>query len=152
MQQQLQHARPCARACLAGGAGRPARRQPLDAACRALPPAAVLGGKVYLDPVEQSVSAFAPATVANLGPGFDWMGCAVEVRGRRGGLRCTCRAGERHRGPQGCNGLCNQCTSGAVLLTSRPPRTATLTAAPLPRRARAMWSLPPCCATGRGRL
>lgn len=33
-----------------------------------------------LDPVRQQVSAFAPATVANLGPGFDWMGCAVEVR------------------------------------------------------------------------
>ena len=24
--------------------------------------------------------AFAPATIANLGPGFDWMGCAVEVK------------------------------------------------------------------------
>ncbi len=48
-----------------------------DAACRAARP--VLGGKVYLDPVMEEVSAFAPATVANLGPGFDWMGCAVEV-------------------------------------------------------------------------
>lgn len=36
-------------------------------------------GKVYIDAVEQSVSAFAPATIANLGPGFDWMGCAVDV-------------------------------------------------------------------------
>jgi hypothetical protein len=40
----------------------------------------VFGGKVYLDPVQKEVSAFAPATVANLGPGFDWMGCAVQVR------------------------------------------------------------------------
>lgn len=39
----------------------------------------VAGGKVYLDPVQNDVSAFAPATVANLGPGFDWLGCAVEV-------------------------------------------------------------------------
>lgn len=37
-------------------------------------------GKVYIDPVEKEAAAFAPATVANLGPGFDWMGCAVEVR------------------------------------------------------------------------
>ena len=41
-------------------------------------------GKVYIEPVEREVAAFAPATVANLGPGFDWMGCAVEVRRRRG--------------------------------------------------------------------
>ena len=41
--------------------------------------AAVLGGKVYLDPAMQEASAYAPATVANLGPGFDWMGCAVQV-------------------------------------------------------------------------
>jgi len=30
-----------------------------------------------LTPVASSVSAFAPATVANLGPGFDWLGAAV---------------------------------------------------------------------------
>lgn len=36
-----------------------------------------------VQPVKEQVSAFAPATVANLGPGFDWMGCAVEVRGNR---------------------------------------------------------------------
>ena len=30
-----------------------------------------------LSPVASSVSAFAPATVANLGPGFDWLGAAV---------------------------------------------------------------------------
>lgn len=40
-------------------------------------------GKVYIDPVEKETAAFAPATVANLGPGFDWMGCAVEVSGQR---------------------------------------------------------------------
>jgi homoserine kinase len=37
---------------------------------------------VYLDPVQDEATAFAPATVANLGPGFDWLGCAVEVRPR----------------------------------------------------------------------
>ena len=36
-----------------------------------------------VQPVKEQVSAFAPATVANLGPGFDWMGCAVEVRANR---------------------------------------------------------------------
>lgn len=40
----------------------------------------IAGGKVYLDPVQDEATAFAPATVANLGPGFDWLGCAVEVR------------------------------------------------------------------------
>lgn len=33
-----------------------------------------------IDPVAQTITAFAPATIANLGPGFDWLGCAVEVR------------------------------------------------------------------------
>lgn len=31
--------------------------------------------------INKEVVAFAPATVANLGPGFDWMGCAVEGGG-----------------------------------------------------------------------
>jgi hypothetical protein len=48
-----------------------------DAARRATP--VVAGGKVLLDPVVQETNAYAPATVANLGPGFDWLGCAVEV-------------------------------------------------------------------------
>ncbi|KAG2435308.1 hypothetical protein HXX76_007383 [Chlamydomonas incerta] len=39
------------------------------------------GGKVYIDPVKNECAAFAPATVANLGPGFDWMGCAVQGGG-----------------------------------------------------------------------
>ena len=34
-----------------------------------------------MDPVEKEATAFAPATVANLGPGFDWLGCAVEGEG-----------------------------------------------------------------------
>ncbi|KAG7670848.1 hypothetical protein Ndes2526A_g01375 [Nannochloris sp. 'desiccata'] len=38
-------------------------------------------GKIYIDPVQNEASAFAPATVANLGPGFDWMGCAVDGQG-----------------------------------------------------------------------
>ncbi|XP_021896878.1 homoserine kinase-like [Carica papaya] len=33
------------------------------------------------DPVFTSVKAFAPATVANLGPGFDFLGCAVDGLG-----------------------------------------------------------------------
>jgi len=41
----------------------------------------VAGGKVYIDPTEKEAAAFAPATVANLGPGFDWLGCAVEGQG-----------------------------------------------------------------------
>ena len=32
-----------------------------------------------LQPQQNIAKAFAPATIANLGPGFDWMGCAVEV-------------------------------------------------------------------------
>lgn len=39
------------------------------------------GLKSYLDPIESSVSAFGPATVANLGPGFDWLGCAIDGEG-----------------------------------------------------------------------
>ncbi|PQQ10540.1 homoserine kinase [Prunus yedoensis var. nudiflora] len=33
------------------------------------------------EPVYTSVKAFAPATVANLGPGFDFLGCAVDGLG-----------------------------------------------------------------------
>lgn len=54
---------------------------------RLVPRAAVAGGKVYIDPVKQECAAFAPATVANLGPGFDWLGCAVEVGGGLHGSR-----------------------------------------------------------------
>lgn len=36
---------------------------------------------MFVDPVEKQSTAFAPATVANLGPGFDWLGCAVEGQG-----------------------------------------------------------------------
>lgn len=32
-----------------------------------------------LQPKADRATAFAPATIANLGPGFDWLGCAVEV-------------------------------------------------------------------------
>lgn len=38
-------------------------------------------GKTYVDPVVTFAKAWAPATVANLGPGFDWMGCAVQGEG-----------------------------------------------------------------------
>lgn len=64
------------------------RAAPPLARAPALPPrrraagvAAAAPGKSFLDPVEKEVSAFAPATVANLGPGFDWMGCAVDGQG-----------------------------------------------------------------------
>ena len=46
---------------------------------RSAPRPVVAGGKVYIDPIQKECTAFAPATVANLGPGFDWLGCAVEV-------------------------------------------------------------------------
>ncbi|KAL6758485.1 GHMP kinase [Haematococcus lacustris] len=39
-------------------------------------------------PVKEQCSAFAPATIANLGPGFDWLGCAVQG----GGDTVTARA------------------------------------------------------------
>ena len=39
----------------------------------------VARGEAYIEPVTKECTAFAPATVANLGPGFDWMGCAVAV-------------------------------------------------------------------------
>ena len=34
-----------------------------------------------LSPTLDAATAFAPATVANLGPGFDWLGCAVAGAG-----------------------------------------------------------------------
>ncbi|KAK9832295.1 hypothetical protein WJX74_005514 [Apatococcus lobatus] len=34
-----------------------------------------------VEPVRQDVTVFAPATIANLGPGFDWLGCAVKGQG-----------------------------------------------------------------------
>ncbi|GAB4817259.1 hypothetical protein N2152v2_004305 [Parachlorella kessleri] len=72
--------RPCTQqACPAALAAPRRLRCSRDVVCNAAP--ALVGGKTYLEPVEQEVSAFAPATVANLGPGFDWMGCAVEGDG-----------------------------------------------------------------------
>lgn len=59
------------RSCAAPGGGRPVRPVRIARA------SAVAAGKAYIEPVAKEVSAFAPATVANLGPGFDWMGCAV---------------------------------------------------------------------------
>ena len=64
-----------------------ASRAPLTV-CAASPAPA---GKVYVDPTSKECAAFAPATVANLGPGFDWMGCAVEVRGaNKGWITLVC--------------------------------------------------------------
>lgn len=53
---------------------------------------AAQGGKVLADPVKNECVAFAPATVANLGPGFDWMGCAVEVSDWMGRRVCSAAA------------------------------------------------------------
>lgn len=39
-----------------------------------------LEADAILSAVAEEVAASAPATIANLGPGFDWLGCAVEVR------------------------------------------------------------------------
>ena len=69
---------------LTGQPGRRTRRQHRHCA-RALPAVAAQYATLpaqeqpLLQPVSRSARAFAPATVANLGPGFDWMGCAVEV-------------------------------------------------------------------------
>ena len=48
--------------------------------CRSAP---VTRGDKVIDPVEKSSSAFAPATIANLGPGYDWLGCAIDVSSLR---------------------------------------------------------------------
>lgn len=64
----------------AGARGVVCRGRRLRSRCRPVAHGAVVaGGKVYIDPVKEECVAFAPATVANLGPGFDWLGCAVEV-------------------------------------------------------------------------
>lgn len=48
---------------------------------RFTPRAVAAQAKANIDPIEKEVAAFAPATVANLGPGFDWLGCAVDGDG-----------------------------------------------------------------------
>eukprot|EP00892_Ulva_mutabilis_P007209 jgi/Ulvmu1/4860/UM020_0146.1 len=48
----------------------------LACACRAQPVK-----EAQLEPCHKAVTAFAPATVANLGPGFDWIGCAIKGEG-----------------------------------------------------------------------
>ncbi|PNH06234.1 Homoserine kinase [Tetrabaena socialis] len=74
----LLHSKPaCQRR--AGNVSAPARSAPLRRCARLR----VAASKVFIDPVKSECTAFAPATVANLGPGFDWMGCAVQVRGVR---------------------------------------------------------------------
>ena len=112
-------------------------------------------GKLYIDPVEKEAAAFAPATVANLGPGFDWMGCAVEVRGTAGvGLvvmgawQCGWqddRHGEVRRGEE------LRCSQAAP--HSSPPfcHTPAAPRAAASCRERAMWWWPGCCPTARGR-
>ncbi|CAD7694738.1 unnamed protein product [Ostreobium quekettii] len=39
------------------------------------------GQRAAIEPVAAEIAAFAPATIANLGPGFDWLGCAVKGEG-----------------------------------------------------------------------
>lgn len=53
------------------------KRQRRTLTCTAAAPSTP--GKSFIDPVQTQVRAFAPATIANLGPGFDWLGCAVDV-------------------------------------------------------------------------
>lgn len=87
----LQQQRGCSGLVRRGGAARhrQAQWQPFNSSGRrgtavarsARGTPVVAGGKVYLDPVQNEATAFAPATVANLGPGFDWLGCAVEGEG-----------------------------------------------------------------------
>ncbi|GLI59812.1 hypothetical protein VaNZ11_001779 [Volvox africanus] len=72
LQQRQKSSCTCKSSCRRAVVRRPARCTRLNVAA---------GGKVYLDPVRKECAAFAPATVANLGPGFDWMGCAVQGGG-----------------------------------------------------------------------
>lgn len=74
----MQHQSSTIRGSRAAGHAYVAPHRPRVAA-RSIRQPIVAGGKVYLDPVQDTAKAFAPATVANLGPGFDWLGCAVEV-------------------------------------------------------------------------
>ena len=53
----------------------PGRRRPHKLQAAPFTPTPVVS---YV-PVLDRVIASAPATIANLGPGFDWLGCAVEV-------------------------------------------------------------------------
>ena len=97
-------------------------------------------GKVYIEPVEREAAAFAPATVANLGPGFDWMGCAVEVRVAgavalllAGSCSCDQRSPRRDIAPGGSR--------------RRLPAASAVAGC----RARATRWGPACCPTGRAR-
>lgn len=76
----MQHQSSTIRCSRAAGRAYVAPHRPRVAARSSRQPI-VAGGKVYLDPVQDTATAFAPATVANLGPGFDWLGCAVEGEG-----------------------------------------------------------------------
>ena len=55
------------------------RRQAFPSAQQATLPTEQAPSKQQHKLQQKSAKAFAPATIANLGPGFDWMGCAVEV-------------------------------------------------------------------------
>ncbi|CAG9464755.1 unnamed protein product [Pedinophyceae sp. YPF-701] len=64
----------------------PAHAAPLRATaarcgCRSRAPARRSVAVLAVDPKYKMVEAFAPATVANLGPGYDWLGCAVQGQG-----------------------------------------------------------------------
>lgn len=61
------HVAPRAACTLRSRGQRPRRQLRLRAQCSA----------AELHPQQQQVRAFAPATIANLGVGFDWLGCAV---------------------------------------------------------------------------
>ncbi|MEW5297726.1 MAG: hypothetical protein WDW38_006906 [Sanguina aurantia] len=63
---------------ISGNCSRKQTGRQISQRCQAAP---LSSGKLYVDPVHKEMTAFAPATVANLGPGFDWMGCAVQGGG-----------------------------------------------------------------------
>lgn len=92
-------------------------------------------GKAFIDPVEKEAAAFAPATVANLGPGFDWMGCAVEVRSSHMAGFCVARVRSRQPRPAAWQAPGSgqqrgvQVQTCACLSTWRPPSAAAGAAA-----------------------
>ncbi len=74
---------------------REARSQAAGCCCRAslAQEQAAPASRPGAEPQLREAVAFAPATVANLGPGFDWMGCAVEVSGLKRKCKFTDNAG-----------------------------------------------------------
>ena len=106
------------------------------------------------EPALREAVAFAPATVANLGPGFDWLGCAVEVRALLGRAPQCSTACARPACPE----LTSACSSAytCINLTAGPGGHRNCTAAARPawrggdRGNRGRWRA--AVAGGRGKL